>query len=191
MPYMTLNNNNDNNSMLINLMLMEQMNKDHADMVNGTNTAPSGGGMPMGGLNPYLLLGEGSPLAGGGAGAGAAGGAATPAAGAGATGAGATGAGAGGAGGAGGGAAAAGGLGALGWAGLIAAGVIAGKETEQTQSQNPIGRGLLSALGPSIPQMKEDPKLALTTALGVPFINGAIRSDKSASAAPEWRSLFG
>jgi len=183
MPYMTLNNNNDNNSMLINLMLMEQMNKDHADRVNGAN-APSGtggGGMPMGGLNPYLFLGEGSPLAGGGAGA------------AGGAGAGGTSAGAAGAGGAGAGAGAtgAGGLGALGWAGLIAAGVIAGKETEQTQSQNPIGRGLLSALGPSIPQMKEDPKLALTTALGVPFINGAIRSDKSASAAPEWRSLFG
>ena len=73
----------------------------------------------------------------------------------------------------------------------IAALIMAGKRVENQNADNPLGRGLLSMLGPSAAQIKEDPKIGLTTALGIPFINGWIRNDKAANAKPEWASLFG
>jgi hypothetical protein len=73
------------------------------------------------------------------------------------------------------------------WAALIGL----GKGVEHKNPNTPYGRALLSGLGPSLNQIKADPKLGLTTALGVPFLNGWIRNDKAAKAKPEWGGLFG
>lgn len=69
---------------------------------------------------------------------------------------------------------------------LIPAAVAAGKMYESKNPDSPISRASLSLAGPSIAQMWEDPKLAATTAAGIPFINGLIRSDKAAKKKPEW-----
>jgi hypothetical protein len=84
-----------------------------------------------------------------------------------------------------------------GWAGSLgtplayAALIGAGKAVEHNNPDSWIGRALLSGLGPSIAQIKEDPKLGLTTALGLPFLNGWIRSDEAAREEPEWFRLLG
>lgn len=100
-----------------------------------------------------------------------------------------------GAGAAGGGAGASGGAGAAGMAGMgyaaIPAAVIAGKYYETNHPDSPLARTSLSLAGPSAGQMMEDPKLAATTALGLPFLNGFIRSDKSAGKENELQMLSG
>lgn len=65
-----------------------------------------------------------------------------------------------------------------------------GKLIEHNNPDSTYGRGLLSMLGPDFNQIKADPKLGFTTALGVPFLNGFIRNDKAAHAKPEW-DFFG
>lgn len=85
----------------------------------------------------------------------------------------------------------AGAMGSLGPIGAIAALIASGKTIEHNNANNPLGRGLLSMLGPSLNQVKADPKLGLTTLFGLPFLNGFIRNDKAAHAKPEWSFLFG
>lgn len=89
------------------------------------------------------------------------------------------------------GAGAGGGLAAMGPIAGFAALIGGGKLLEERNSQSPVGRGLLSMLGPSISQMRADPKLAVTTAVGLPFLNGFIRNNKAASAKPEWAGFMG
>lgn len=83
------------------------------------------------------------------------------------------------------------GLGALGPAAGFAALIGSGKLIENKTHDTPLGRGLLSGLGPSLAQIQKDPKLGFTTAIGVPFLNGWLRNDDAAEADPEWASLFG
>ena len=71
----------------------------------------------------------------------------------------------------------------------IPAAVVAGKTYESYHPDSPISRASLSLAGPSAGQMMKDPKLAATTALGVPFLNGFIRSDKAAGADTELQWL--
>ena len=75
---------------------------------------------------------------------------------------------------------------ALGYAYLIGQ----GKMLENQYPDSPLGRALLSGLGPSIPQMIADPKLAGFAALGVPFLGGVFRNDKAAKAEPEFAGLW-
>lgn len=183
---------NTANSTLSNTLALMQMRKEREQAGTAPAAQPTStsSASPLGGGGGVPLASMLSMLNGGGTAAGATG--ATGTAGAtGATGtAGATGAtGAGAAGGAGAGAAGAGAA-AMAIPAAIAAAIMGGKELEQRESKSPLGRGLLSGLGPSFSQVKEDPKLALTTLLGVPFINGAIRSDKAGSATTDWRAIF-
>lgn len=98
---------------------------------------------------------------------------------------------AGGSGAAAGGSGAGAGAGAFAIPAAAAVGIMAGKTLESQYPDTWLGRGLLSGLGPSIPQVMADPKLGLTTALGLPFLNGWIRNDKAANAKPEWFQMFG
>lgn len=82
-------------------------------------------------------------------------------------------------------------MGSLGPVAAIMAAVAASKAVEANQSPDSgFGKFLGSVNAPSINQIKEDPKIGVTTAIGIPFINGFIRNDKAASARPEWESLF-
>lgn len=74
---------------------------------------------------------------------------------------------------------------------LFAALIGAGKNVESNNPDSWYGRGLLSMLGPSGNQIKQDRKLGWTTALGIPFVNGFIRNDDAAKADPEWKGVFG
>jgi hypothetical protein len=71
----------------------------------------------------------------------------------------------------------------------MAAAVLAGKTAEYKNPGEWYSDASLSLLGPSFNQMKEDPKLGLMTALGLPFLNGFIASDKAKAAPPEWYGI--
>lgn len=81
------------------------------------------------------------------------------------------------------------GFGAFGPAAAFAALIGAGKLIESENADSPLGRGLLSGLGPSISQIFEDPKLGAFAALGVPFLGGIFRSKKASRTEPEWAPL--
>lgn len=72
----------------------------------------------------------------------------------------------------------------------IAALVLAGKTAEYKNPGEWYSDASLSLLGPSLGQMREDPKLGLTTLLGLPFLNGFIANDDAKSAAPEWGAFL-
>ena len=82
-------------------------------------------------------------------------------------------------------------MGSLGPIGAIAAAVMMSKGMEADQGNSPMGKVMGSLNAPSAAQIMEDPKTGVTTAFGVPFLNGFIRNDESANARPEWESLFG
>jgi hypothetical protein len=66
-----------------------------------------------------------------------------------------------------------------------------GKMIEADNPDSPLGKGLLATLGPSIAQIKEDPKgMGLPTALGLPFLTPFTGSDKARRTAPEWAGLW-
>lgn len=82
-------------------------------------------------------------------------------------------------------------LSSLGPIAAIAAAIGVSKAAEANQGNSDLGKLLGSLNAPSLNQIKEDPKLGLTTALGIPFVNGLIRNDAAANARPEWESLLG
>lgn len=134
-----------------------------------------GGGMPM--MNPMGAMG----MFGGGGGGAAAGGAANGVEAAAA----ANSAGAGGAGGG------MGSLGALGPVGAIMAAVALTKGMEYRNPDSLAGKLSRTFNAPSLAQIKEDPKVGVTTALGVPFLNNWLMNDKAKKTKPEWESFLG
>lgn len=93
--------------------------------------------------------------------------------------------------GAGGGASPGGSMGSLGPIAAIMAAVAVSKGAEARNSDGPIGTLGRTFMAPSGNQIKEDPKVGMTTALGIPFINNWIMNDKAKKARPEWEGLFG
>jgi hypothetical protein len=73
----------------------------------------------------------------------------------------------------------------------IAALIAGGKMAESKDPNGPMGKIGQTFLGPSLAQIGADPKVGLTTILGVPFLNSFIMSDKAKGTAPEWAGLFG
>lgn len=84
-------------------------------------------------------------------------------------------------------------MGSLGPIGAIAAAVMASKGAEQSlnQSGSPLGKVMSSFNAPSGAQIMKQPELGVTTALGVPFLNGLLIDDDAATASPEWSGLMG
>src|SRR6185437_6299791 len=76
---------------------------------------------------------------------------------------------------------------ALFWAALIGA----GKNVENSNANNGLGKGLLAFMGPSIHQVSKDPVgMGLPTLLGAPFLTPFTSSKASQDTRPEWSSLF-
>lgn len=69
------------------------------------------------------------------------------------------------------------------WAALI----MLGKRVEHNNPDSPLGKGLLAGLGPSIAQIREDPKgMGLPTLAGLPFLTPFTGSKKARETKPEW-----
>lgn len=142
-------------------------------MVAQPRQQPQGGGMRMPMMNPMAFMGGfgGGGSAAGGSAAGTAGGSAAGGSAAGGSGAASS-------------------LGSLGPVGAIMAGVVASKGLEYRHPNGVIGTLGQTFNAPSFNQIKKDPKVGVTTALGIPFINSLIMNDKAKKAQPEWESLF-
>lgn len=96
----------------------------------------------------------------------------------------------GGGGGAGGGGAG-GAMSSLGPIAAIMAAVAATKGAEARNPDSLVGKLGRTFNAPSGAQIAADPKVGMTTALGIPFINNWIMNDKAKKARPEWEGLLG
>jgi len=66
-----------------------------------------------------------------------------------------------------------------------------GKMIESKNPDTPVGNGMLAGLGPSLAQIKEDPKgMGIPTAIGLPFLTPFTGSKKAKSTKPEWAGLW-
>lgn len=82
-------------------------------------------------------------------------------------------------------------LGGFGAPALFAALIGLGKNTETNNANNPVGKGLLAGLGPSISQVAKDPVgMGLPTLLGAPFLTPFTASKQSQQTPAEWSSIF-
>lgn len=82
-------------------------------------------------------------------------------------------------------------MGSLGPIAAIMAAVALSKGVEYRNSDNMLGKLGQTFNAPSINQIREDPKVGLTTALGIPFVNSFIMNKKAKKAQPEWEQMFG
>jgi hypothetical protein len=83
------------------------------------------------------------------------------------------------------------GLSSAGMATGIGALIMIGRIIQDNNKDNALGKGLLGLMGPGIDQVMDNPKLAIPTALGVPFLNAFGLFDKKPSVGPNFNSIMG